>query len=193
MESTKNCEFEIAGRGQASSIRAYGTWPRVLEQRRTVEGRPNRIVSGGQTGVDRAALDVALELSLGCGGWCPKGRRAEDGPLDNRYPLRETPLRRYGQRTDWNVRDSNGTLILFRTQVDGGTGLTWERARSRGRPCRRVDLDQDPRTAPVMSWIRRHRIRILNVAGPRESSSPGVYDRAKAFLVTLLEERSDRN
>ncbi|MCY3776518.1 MAG: putative molybdenum carrier protein [Candidatus Aminicenantes bacterium] len=174
-------------------MRTSGTWPRVLEQRRNLEGWPNRIVSGGQTGVDRAALDVALELSFDCGGWCPRGRRAEDGPLDSRYPLRETPLRRYGQRTDWNVRDSDGTLILFRTQVDGGTRLTWERARSRGRPCRRVDLDQAPGTEPVMRWIRRYRIRVLNVAGPRESSSPGVYDRAKGFLVRLLEERSDRS
>lgn len=158
-----------------------------------MEARPNRIVSGGQTGVDRAALDVALELALDCGGWCPRGRRAEDGPLDNRYPLRETTLRRYGQRTDWNVRDSNGTLILFRTGMDGGTRLTRERARSRGRPCKTVDLDRHPGTEPVRRWIRRHRIQVLNVAGPRESSSPGVYGRAKAFLVRLLEERSDRN
>ena len=158
-----------------------------------MEDRPNRIVSGGQTGVDRAALDVALQLALGCGGWCPKGRRAEDGPLDERYPLRETPLRQYEQRTDWNVRDSNGTLILFRTGMDGGTRLTRERARSRRRPCKTVDLDQNPGTEAVMRWIRRHRIRVLNVAGPRESSGPGVYDRARAFLVRLLEERSDRN
>ncbi len=143
--------------------------------------------------MDRAALDTALELALDCGGWCPRGRRAEDGPLDKRYPLGETTLRRYGQRTDWNVRDSDGTLILFRTGMDGGTRLTWERARNRGRPCRRVDLDLDPGTEPVRRWIRRHRIQILNVAGPRESSSPGVYGRAKAFLVRLLEERSDRN
>lgn len=158
-----------------------------------MEGWPNRIVSGGQTGVDRAALDAALALSLDCGGWCPRDRRAEDGPLQDRYPLRETPLRRYGQRTDWNVRDSDGTLILFRTRVDGGTRLTWDRAQCRGRPCKKVDLDQDPGTEPVMKWIRRHRIQVLNVAGPRESSGPGVYDRAKAFLVRLLGERYDRS
>ena len=154
-----------------------------------MEGPPNRIVSGAQTGVDRAALDVALELSLDCGGWCPRGRRAEDGPLDARYPLRETPLRRYDQRTDWNVRDSNGTLILYRARVDGGTRLTRVRARLRGRPFRQVDLDQDPETEPVLKWIRRHQIQVLNVAGPRESSSPGVYDRARAFLLKLLGNR----
>ena len=151
-----------------------------------VEGHPTRIVSGGQTGVDRAALDVALELSLDCGGWCPKDRRAEDGPLDARYPLRETPLGRYDQRTDWNVRDSDGTLILFRTRADGGTRLTWVRARHRGRPSRQVDLDQDPGIEPVLEWIRRHRIQVLNVAGPRESSTPGIYDQSREFLLRLL-------
>ena len=71
-----------------------------------------KIISGGQTGVDRAALDVALELGLPCGGWCPRGRRAEDGPIDPRYPLTETPWDGYPQRTEWNVRDADGTLIL---------------------------------------------------------------------------------
>ena len=73
-----------------------------------------KIVSGGQTGVDRAALDVALDLSLPCGGWCPKGRKAEDGPIAAHYPLTETPLDSYPQRTEWNVRDSDGTLVLTR-------------------------------------------------------------------------------
>ena len=163
-----------------------GDSPGTPDRERNVQDQPNRIVSGGQTGVDRAALDVALELSLDCGGWCPRGRRAEDGPLHTRYPLRETPLGRYGQRTDWNVRDSNGTLILFRARTDGGTRLTRIRARHRGRPCREVDLDRDPGIAPVMEWIRRHRIQVLNVAGPRESSSPGIYNRARAFLLRLL-------
>ena len=158
-----------------------------------MEGWPSRIVSGGQTGVDRAALDIALELSRDCGGWCPQGRRAEDGPLDSRYPLRETPLARYGQRTDWNVRDSDGTLILYRRRLDGGTRLTRVRARDRGRPCRLVDLDREPGIEPVMEWVRGHGIQVLNVAGPRESSSPGIYGRARAFLVRLLGERADRS
>ena len=81
-----------------------------------------RIVSGGQTGVDRAALDVALELSIPCGGWCPKGRKAEDGALPARYPLKETPSEEYAQRTTWNVRDSDGTLILTHGAPTGGTG-----------------------------------------------------------------------
>ena len=83
-----------------------------------------KIVSGGQTGVDRAALDVALELGIPCGGWCPRGRRAEDGALSARYPLMETPSDDYVQRTTWNIRDSDGTLILTRGEPTGGTAQT---------------------------------------------------------------------
>ncbi|MCZ6552322.1 MAG: hypothetical protein O7A67_00850, partial [SAR324 cluster bacterium] len=83
-----------------------------------------RIVSGGQSGVDRAALDAALATGLPCGGWCPRGRRAEDGPIHERYHLLETPSRRYAQRTEWNVRDSDGTLLLTRREPSRGTALT---------------------------------------------------------------------
>jgi hypothetical protein len=93
------------------------------------------IVSGGQCGVDRAALDVALDLHLPCGGWCPKGRRAEDGALAARYPLTETPWWGYPQRTEWNVRDSDGTLVLTRGRTDRGTQLTIELAARLGKPC----------------------------------------------------------
>ena len=88
-----------------------------------------RIVSGGQTGVDRAALDVALSLGIPCAGWCPRGRRAEDGPIDARYPLNETPSTSYAKRTEWNVRDSDATLILARLPLGGGTALTERLAR----------------------------------------------------------------
>ena len=150
-----------------------------------------RIVSGGQTGVDRAALDVALELSMDCGGWCPRERRTDDGPLEKKFPLQETPLIQYGQRTSWNVRDSDGTLILYRTQVLGGTRLTWALARHQDRPCLLVDLDQNPDTESVLTWIVQNRISTLNVAGPRESSSPGVYTQARSFLHKLLDNCSE--
>src|SRR6266508_6387099 len=94
-----------------------------------------KIVSGGQTGVDRAALDVALELGMPCGGWCPQGRRAEDGRIDDRYPLNETPWDGYPQRTEWNVRDSDGTLILTCGESDRGTALTVRLAQERNKPC----------------------------------------------------------
>src|SRR5437660_8666127 len=93
-----------------------------------------KLISGGQTGVDRAALDVALELGLPCGGWCPRGRKAEDGVIPDRYPLAETPSPSYRQRTRWNVRDSDGTLILVRGRPTGGTALTLASARRLGKP-----------------------------------------------------------
>lgn len=145
-----------------------------------------KIVSGGQTGVDRAALDVALELGLPCGGWCPKGRKAEDGPIALRYPLKETPSEDYAQRTIWNVRDSDGTLVLTRGQPTEGTALTIEVAERQGKPHLVMDLDEQPVRASVQAWVTTHRIRVLNVAGPREEKSPGIYAQASQFLRRLL-------
>jgi hypothetical protein len=145
-----------------------------------------RIVSGGQTGVDRAALDVALALGLPCGGWCPRGRRAEDGPIDERYPLRETPSPDYPQRTEWNVRDSDGTLVLTRGRPSGGTALTLALARRLDRPCLVLDLASDPDPDHVKRWVEAEGIRTLNVAGPRESQHPGIQDDARAFLEMTL-------
>jgi hypothetical protein len=94
------------------------------------------ILSGGQTGADRAALDFALEFGLAHGGWCPRGRLAEDGPIDERYKLTETPSRRYNQRTEWNARDSDATAVFSVTrEVSGGTALTLGLVRRLGKPC----------------------------------------------------------
>ncbi len=143
------------------------------------------IVSGGQTGVDRAALDVALDLGIPCSGWCPRGRKAEDGRIPRRYPLRQTPSARYAQRTRWNVRDSDGTLILAPGELTGGTALTFKAAQSLGRPVFVVDLSRSRAVVPVRKWIRNNDIRALNVAGPRESTSPGMYAAAIRFLTRL--------
>src|SRR5262245_56376343 len=132
----------------------------------------SKIVSGGQTGVDRAALDVALELGIPCGGWCPKGRLAEDGPIPDRYPLKETPSAVYPQRTEWNVRDSDGTLILFMGAptrrifqvVGSGTALTIQLVRRQKRPCLIVNLDDDPGVGAVRKCIQKGHIQVLNVA-----------------------------
>jgi Circularly permutated YpsA SLOG family len=145
-----------------------------------------KIISGGQTGVDRAALDVALELGLPCGGWCPKGRRAEDGPIDARYPLSETPWDGYPQRTEWNVRDSDGTLILSYGPPDRGTALTQEIAQRLGKPLYIVNLSAPIDSSSVWTWIQSHGIKVLNVAGPRERSGAAVYDCAARFLRELL-------
>jgi hypothetical protein len=144
------------------------------------------IVSGGQTGVDRAALDVALALGLPCGGWCPRGRRAEDGKLPERYPLRETRSAGYPQRTALNVRDSDGTLVLIRGKPDRGTALTIRLAQRYRRPFLVLDLPQATGPAAARRWIKENRILVLNVAGPRESSQPGIHAEAVRFLHALL-------
>ncbi len=146
----------------------------------------SRIVSGGQTGVDRAALDVALERGIPCGGWCPRGRLAEDGPIDRRYPLSETPQARPAQRTRWNVRDSDGTLIIVRGQLRGGTALTRRAAAELDKPCLLIDPSSPAAVARIVAWASRHRIAVLNVAGPRESHCLGIYDEAVELLRAAL-------
>ena len=145
-----------------------------------------KIVSGGQTGVDRAALDVALELGIPCGGWCPKGRLAEDGAIAPRYPLAETPLADYRQRTAWNVRDSDATLILNLGELAGGTGFTKAEARRLGKPCRVIDLDDGLALEQALEWLAQNTPEILNVAGPRESGRPGIHAAAATLLRRLL-------
>ncbi len=149
-------------------------------------GKLKQIVSGGQTGVDRAALDAALALNYRCGGWCPKGRRAEDGVIPARYPLRETDSPAYVQRTALNVADSDGTLILTRGALRGGTALTAELARKKGRSCRVVQLEKGPPVAETVNWLHEHAIAVLNVAGPRESQRPGIYQEARKFIQCVL-------
>lgn len=146
---------------------------------------PGRVVSGGQTGVDRAALDVAMALKLDCGGWCPRGRLAEDGPIAPDYPLRETASARYRVRTERNVLDSDATLILARGPLSGGTALTARLARRHGRPLLVVTLGSDD-PALVQSWLRRHRVDCLNVAGPRASNDPEIYPQARTLLLRVL-------
>ena len=153
---------------------------------RTRRPRIEKVVSGGQTGVDRAALDTALALGMPCGGWCPKGRLAEDGPIPQRYPLAETPSAATAQRTEWNVRDSDATLVILRGPAGGGTGATIRFARALGRPLRVVALERAPAYAATTAWLGRHRVRVLNVGGPRESERPGIYREARAYLESLL-------
>lgn len=145
-----------------------------------------KVVSGGQTGVDRAALDAALALDLPCGGWCPRGRRAEDGPIDPRYPLVETASVDYAERTAGNVRDSDGTLVLTRGRPSGGTALTISVAQRAERPLLVLDLLRDPDPARVRQWVRENDVRVINVAGPRESQRPGIHAAALRFLERAL-------
>ena len=146
-----------------------------------------KIASGGPTGVDRAALDVALALGLKAGGGCPKGRRAEDGVIPDRYPLTETPERDYEARTRRNIEGSDGTLILNLGTLDGGTALTVKLARQMGKPCLMVALEDGIEPTAFQEWLDAHPIAVLNVAGPRESKRPGVYAAACRLLDTLLQ------
>ncbi len=145
-----------------------------------------KIISGGQTGVDRAALDFALEEGFSCGGWCPKGRRAEDGVIAQHYPLDETPSSEYRERTEWNVRDSDGTLVLTHGSPTQGTALTIELAHGLGRPCLVIDLVNQPHWEALAHWVKENTIRVLNIAGPRESKFPGIYQEVMEFLCKTL-------
>jgi hypothetical protein len=151
----------------------------------------SKIISGGQTGVDRAALDIALELNIFCGGWCPKGRRSEDGQIPAKYPLQETTSTNYRIRTEKNVTDSDGTLILTDGPPTGGTAFTVRLAKRHKRPYYIVDLAIHNDVNPVLAWLLQNKIQTLNVAGPRESKVPGIHDRAVDFLKKVLNETSD--
>jgi len=145
-----------------------------------------KLLSGGQTGVDRAALDVALALNIPCGGWCPRGRRAEDGRIPDRYPLQETVSSSYSGRTVQNVIDSDGTLILALGRLSGGTLLTKNTAQNRRKPWLFVDLHSSPDVTVVQDWLEANAVRVLNVAGPRASQAPRIYSLATRLLLRLL-------
>lgn len=131
------------------------------------------LISGGQSGADRAALDWAIGQAVRHGGWCPRGRKTEDGVLPERYRLQETPGASYLQRTEWNVRDSDATLIFTLTErLDGGSKRTSAFAESLGKPWLHVRPGVHPKY--VARFLNRHRVRTLNVAGKRESSAPGI-------------------
>ncbi len=149
---------------------------------------PKNIVSGGQTGVDRAALDVALELGIPCGGWCPKGRLAEDGTINERYPLRETDSSEYSVRTEMNVEDSDATLIITQGPVTEGTAKTLELANKYKKSHLVVDLSKAKDPAIVRRWLEFNQVGTLNVAGPRESKTPGIYNKAVEFLRRILQQ-----
>ncbi|SDA10755.1 Putative molybdenum carrier [Nitrosospira sp. Nsp11] len=151
-----------------------------------------RIISGGQTGADRAALDWAIANNIQQGGWCPAGRRAEDGVIPNLYCLHETPQRDYRQRTKWNVRDSDATLIITpAAELTGGSRFTQEWAQKISRPCLHVF-----RCNEWPEWIRiffeTNSIAILNVAGPRSSGAAGIEYFVHEVLDEMLAKSSKK-
>jgi hypothetical protein len=154
--------------------------------------RVTRIISGGQSGADRAALDFAIARGLAYGGWCPKGGWAEDYPsppgLLSRYPaLRETPDADPKQRTEWNVRDSEAALILTRSAgTSPGTQFAIGIAEHYAKPYLLVDVDSPLAAEQIRAWLDANpEIRILSIGGPRESEAPGIYAAVLALLTAL--------
>ena len=146
-----------------------------------------KIISGGQTGADRAALDVAIKYSIHHGGWIPKGRIAEDGPLPERYQLQEMPTISYTKRTEQNVIDSDATLIFSRGKPTGGTDYTRKMALKHKKQMVHIDLKLSTSydaAYRILSWIRHYEIKILNVAGPRTSKDPAIYNDVFKILDT---------
>jgi len=153
--------------------------------------RPNiSIISGGQSGADRAALDFAIAQGLLHGGWCPRERRAEDGPIAPQYLLRETPSSHYSQRTEWNVRDSDATVVFStKSPLTGGTRLTFELAKQLGKPVLHLSRDGANSLAAgnaLRSFVDEHHVRTLNVAGPRASQEPEIAAFVRAILETAF-------
>ena len=149
-----------------------------------------KIISGGQTGVDRAALDTAIRLGIAHGGWLPKGRLTEDGPLPDPYQLQEMPTEEYPARTEKNVLESDGTLIISRGSPSGGTDYTRKMALKHGKQLLHIDLSLGQRASDagslISSWAEMNRIETLNVAGPRASNDPAIYADTVNILTHAL-------
>lgn len=149
----------------------------------------HKIVSGGQTGADRAALDFAIENGIPHGGWCPKGRIAEDGVIPEKYHLKECSAPDYVVRTEQNVIDSDGTVIIsIRLELSGGSKATSEFAQKHGKPWIHIHHDSEEPGLALKRFIDVYQIRVLNVAGPRASEEPGIREFAAAVLETALRE-----
>ena len=154
-----------------------------------------RIVSGGQTGADRAALDIARALGIETGGWVPRGRWAEDGRLPDCYPnMRQTESADPAVRTAYNVRDTDGTVVFSHGEVSGGTKWTADVSAELGKPMLHLDLARQSVTAAadcLLEWVAAEHIEVLNVAGPRQSEDGEIHAAVRAVLETALRSPSD--
>ena len=150
----------------------------------------SKLISGGQTGADRATLDAALKFDIPYDGWLPKGRLAEDGPLDAKYHLKEMPTGSYLARTEQNVVDSDGTIIFSHGKPTGGTDYTRQMVLKHGKQLLGIDLNLTPpydAASLIVSWIQMRRIKILNVAGPRASEDADIYNDVFRILAMVIQ------
>ena len=151
-----------------------------------------KIISGGQTGADRAALDSAIKHGIPHGGWIPKGRLAKDGSLSVKYKLKEMPTSSYPAQTEQNVIDSDGTLIISHGKRGGGADLTQKLAIKHGRPWLHIDLNQKKdhtdAAAKIKEWIVQEEIEVIHVAGPRASKDPHIYNKVMEILELVYPE-----
>ena len=148
-----------------------------------------KVISGGQTGADRGGLDAAIKAGVPHGGWCPSGRRAEDGSIPAMYDLKETSNDDYPTRTEWNVRDSDGTAIFTFGRLEGGSALTGRIAMRLRKSCLHLDLrelDNAKAVDRLCEFVTRYSVKVLNVAGNRESKSPGIGARVKEIVGSAL-------
>jgi hypothetical protein len=144
------------------------------------------IHSGGQTGVDRAALDFALCNGISCTGWCPYMRMAEDGIINLRYPLRQCYSTNADVRTELNVVDCDATLIIVYDDMDHGTQLTFELAHLYRKPVFVWIISRNNAPEVFHKWLQRNNIQHINIAGPRESNAPGIYNHTLELLEKLF-------
>jgi hypothetical protein len=169
---------------------------KTREKNETFDKEFLKIISGGQTGVDRGALDAALALEVECGGWCPAGRLAEDGTIPEYYPVVELANAEYAERTARNVADSDGTLVISNGEPIGGTGETIQRCVELDKPHLIIDhplVAANENVELVLRFVGNHRIRVLNVAGPRASQWPEGHQTALEIVSDVLRLLSGQN
>ena len=148
-----------------------------------------KIISGGQAGADRAALDYAIEFNIPYGGWVPKGRKTEDGTLPDKYKLQEMPTSDYSKRTEKNILAADGTLIVSYGRLTGGSALTQFLSEKRNKPFIHVDFNRvsiDEASKAVRIWLEKNQIETLNVAGPRARKDPAIYEATRRLLEAVF-------
>ena len=179
---------DLAALVRYKAFRKVPAWFFQIQCQHHLHAMIKKIISGGQTGVDRAALDAAIKLTIPHGGWIPRGRLTENGPLPAEYLLKETDSSSYADRTEKNVLDADGTLIISRGSLTGGSEYTREMAVRHDRIWLHIDLNQIPAFQAAMTikdWIIKYNISVLNVAGPRASKDPNIYHDTLSILESV--------